>query len=151
MSHICTLKVELRDLAAIKAACQRMGWQLRQGQATFRWYGRYIGDYPDFEKRLRSLGINPADYGKCTHAIRVPGADYEIGLVQQGNKFVPLWDNYRPGGLQALTADNGMAGFYQAYVLEKSKLEARRKGLPTREVKQKDGSIKLVIEQRGAA
>jgi len=133
MSHIVTIKTELRDLAAIKAACKRMGWQLVEGQHTFSWWGHYVGDYRAFEERLRNLGIKPENYGKCDHAIRVPGAKYEIGLVQTGNQFIPLWDAYDTGGLQRITEANGMGGFLQAYAVEKAKLEARRKGYTVRE------------------
>jgi hypothetical protein len=140
-----TIKTELRDLAAIKAACKRMGWQLVEGQTTFQWYGRYIGDYPEFEKRLRSLGIKTEDYGKCSHAIKVPGAGYEIGLVQKGNQFIPLWDTWATGGLDKVTAENGMSGFMQAYAIEVAKLEARRKGYQVTERRLPNGSVTLAI------
>ncbi len=145
MSHIVTVSVELRDLAAVKAACQRMGWQLVENQRTFRWYGRYVGDFPAFEKQLRSLGIKTEDYGKCTHAIKVPGCEYEIGLVQKGSQFIPLWDSWCTGGLDKIATENGMGGFVQAYAIEKAKLEARRKGYQVTEHKLPNGSVRLSI------
>ncbi|MCX7428798.1 MAG: hypothetical protein NTW96_24625 [Planctomycetia bacterium] len=145
MSHIVTIKTELRDIAAIKAACKRMGWQLLEGQHTFRWYGRYVGDYREFEKQLRDLGIKTEDYGKCDHAIRVPGAEYEIGLVQRGNRFVPLWDTWGPGGLAKVSHENGMGGFLAAYAVEKAKLEARRKGYTVTEKTLPNGNIQLQV------
>ena len=145
MSHIVTIEPELYDPAAIRAACKRVGWELVEGRQTFRWYGRYVGDYRVWEKRLRDLGIEPEDYGKCDHAIRVPGAKYEIGLVRRGDQLIPLWDTYRPGGLGQVTAENGMNGFLQAYAIEKAKLEARRKGHRVTERKQPNGDIKLTV------
>ena len=122
-----------------------MGWELVEGQHTFKWYGRYVGDYRAFEKQLADLGIKVEDYGKCDHAIRVPGAEYEIGLVQKGNRFVPLWDAWREGGLNTITHNNGMGGFLQAYATEKAKLEARRKGYQVTERKLPNGSIRLEV------
>ena len=145
MSHIVTIQTELRDLAAIKAACKRMGWELLEGQHAFKWYGRYVGDYRAFEKQLADQGIAVKDYGKCDHAIRVPGAEYEIGLVQKGGKIVPLWDFYSPGGLGNIKQENGMGGFLQAYATEKAKLEARRKGYTVTERTLPTGEIQLQV------
>jgi len=70
MSHIVTIETQLTDLAAVKAACKRMGWVLVEGQKTFAWFGQYMGDYRAFEGRLNDLGIKVEDYGKCDHAIK---------------------------------------------------------------------------------
>jgi hypothetical protein len=145
VSHIVTIQAELRDLAAIKAACKRLGWEFVANKETFEWYGRYVGDYPVFQQQLLDLGIEVTDYGKCTHAIKVPGARYEIGLVAKGNKFVPLWDTWRPGGLQDVTNETGMNGFLAAYAVEKTKLEARRKGYQVKEHKADNGNVELEI------
>lgn len=145
MSHLVTIATQLRDLAASRAACKRMGWELLEGQKTFEWYGRYVGDYRAFEKQLTDLGIKTEDYGKCDHAIKVPGAEYEIGLVQKGDQLVPLWDAYKPGGLQDITNENGMGGFLQAYAIEKAKLEARRKGYSVTERTLPNGTVQLQV------
>ena len=145
MSHIVTIDTELKDVSAIKKACERMGWTYDENAKTFAWYGRYVGDYAAFEERLRSLGISTQDYGKCDAAIKIPGANYTIGLVEKDGKYIPLWDTWGPGGLSEITTTNGMGGFMQAYVCAKTQLEARRKGYSTREVVQRNGDTKIEI------
>lgn len=144
MSHVATIKTQLNDLQAIKAACQRMGWEFREGQDRYAWYGRSVGDYNAADNALAN-GMTEADLGKCTHAIRVPGATYEIGLVKQADgSFNPAWDWYEYGGLGKIRSENGMGGFLQAYALEKSKIEMRKKGFTCTERKLADGRIQVV-------
>lgn len=141
MSHVVTIKAKLIDLAAIEQACKCMGWTLVRGQKTFEWFGTWMDDYDQVDAAYVAAGIKPEEYGKCDHAIRVPGAKYEIGLVSREGSFLPLWDNWRSGGLSHLTAANGMGGFVQRYVAEKSKNELRRKGYTPIEQTRADGSI----------
>lgn len=123
-----------------------MGWKFQENQNVFAWYGQYVGDYRKYEKQITDLGISTSEYGKCTHAIQVPGAKYEIGLVRKGNRFVPLWDTWPAGGLQDITEASGMGGFLAAYAIEKTKLEARRKGYQVSEQKLPNGSTRLVVQ-----
>lgn len=143
MSHVVTIKCELRDLAAIEAACKRLGWEFRRDQKTFEWYGVWVGDYSGQDAAYLAADIKPEDYGKCDHAIRVPGASYEIGLIARQGKFVPVFDNWYSGGLKEFRADNGLKGFVQAYSVEKAKLELIRKGYRPVEQTKPDGSIVL--------
>jgi hypothetical protein len=46
MSHIVTIKVEVRDIAAAKAACKRLGWQFMENQQSYVWFGRSVGGEP---------------------------------------------------------------------------------------------------------
>lgn len=95
MSHITKINLLIKDLDALDKACSRLGLELVRGQKTFKWYGRFVGD------SLGIAGVNPADYGKCEHAIRVKGnvGAYEIGLVKRADdKGYDLhWDNYQGG------------------------------------------------------
>lgn len=141
MSHVVTIKCELRDLTAIEAACKRLGWTFKRGQNTFKWYGTWVGDYSGQDAAYIAADIKPEDYGKCDHAIGVPGASYEIGLIAREGKFLPVFDNWSSGGLKGLTAANGLNGFIQAYSVEKSKNELRRKGYSPVEQTRADGSI----------
>ena len=144
MSHVVSIETKLTDLGAVKAACARMGWQFCEGQETFKWYGTWVGDY-NAEDAAFKLGIKPEDYGKCDHAIRVPGASYEIGLLVRDGNIVPVWDFYGSGGLQKVLPDNGMNGFLQAYAVERAKMEARRKGHSVSERKLEDGRVQLTV------
>lgn len=135
MSHIVTIKTELRDLQAIRAACKRLGWTFVEGQRTYAWYGRYMGDSQLPE------GITQEELGHCDHAIRVPGASYEIGLKATGRGFVPLWDYWHAGKLP----ENAGQRLAQAYAIEKARAEARRAGHTVSERQLADGSVQLTI------
>jgi len=141
MSHVVTIKCELRDLAAIEAACKRLGWTFKRDQKTFEWFGEWMNDYAAADAAYVAMDMKPEEYGKCNHAIGVPGAKYEIGLIARDGKFIPVFDNWSSGGLKKLTAANGLNGFIQAYSVEKSKNELRRKGYSPVEQTRSDGSI----------
>ena len=135
MSHIVTVKTEVRDLTAIRAACRRLGWELKEGQRSYRWFGEWVGDSPLPE------GVNKDTLGTCAHAIAVPGARYEIGLQKTPTGFRVLWDYWNPGGLTQGTGGQ----FLQAYAVEKARIEARKQGRSVREETLKDGSIRLTV------
>jgi hypothetical protein len=141
MSHLVTIKTEIKDLAAVGAACRRLGWTLKEGQSTYAWFGESVGDYPLPE------GLTVADLGKCDHSIGVPGAEYEIGLVKRGQRLMPVWDFWRSGGLSKDTG-NQLA---QAYAVEKTKAAARNQGHLVTETTMPDGKIRLTLSLAGGA
>ena len=121
MSHVAKIELEIKDLDTLQAASERLGLEFVRNQKTYAWYGASVGDYPLPD------GITVEDLGKCDHAIRVPGAAYEIGIVRKNNKYILLWDFYSQGGLeQALGRNAGK--LKQAYAIERVYQEARRKG-----------------------
>ena len=158
--HVVTVKTELNNLQAIKNACLKMGWQFCQGQTTYKWVGTWVDDSPvprllfedeaeynrvvqmTREERRRYM---PGVLGKCTHAIKIPGAEGEIGIIQRGNLYIPIWD-YFAHGLIKLRDANGMAGFMQAYGVERTLLEAQRHGHTCFQHKLDDGSVQLRIQ-----
>ena len=121
MSHVSTIEIEIKDIEALKAACQRLGYEFREGQTSYRWFGRFVGNYP------LPQGFKVEDLGRCTHAIRVPGADYEIGVVTREGKTTLLWDFWRAGGLENVVGKNG-AKLKQAYAAEATKRAAKKAG-----------------------
>jgi hypothetical protein len=105
MSHVAIVDVEIKDLAALARACTNLGLQFNEGQKTYKWYGRSVGDYPLPD------GFKASDLGKCNHAISVPGNKqaYEVGICKNpnGKGYIPLWDFYAGGfGLQKLVGHN---------------------------------------------
>jgi len=95
MSHISRIDIKIKDLAALKTACQECGFEFVENQLTYKWYGTFVGDTPMLE------GLTEADLGKCDHAIKVPGASYEIGVKQMdGGHYELLFDYWRSGGLE---------------------------------------------------
>jgi hypothetical protein len=121
MSHVAKIELEIKDLDTLKGACERLGLEFMRNQKTYAWYGTNVGDYPLPD------GVSVEDLGKCDHAIRVPGATYEIGIVSRENKYILLWDFYRAGGLEQVLGKNA-GKLKQAYAIERLYQEAKRKG-----------------------
>lgn len=139
MSHLTKIKVEVSSLDILKAACDRLGIQFVPNQQTYKWWGRWMKDWPLPE------GINESDLGKCDHAILVPGADYEVGVVKQGDKYTLLYDFWSSGGLKAALGDNAEK-LVQAYAVEAAKAEAQMQGYSVWEENLSDGSIQLHVQ-----
>jgi Protein of unknown function (DUF1257) len=135
--------VSIRDLTALETAVKELGGIFVSNQKTYRWYGRYMGDtkLPD--------GIKESDLGKCTHAIRVDGAGYDIGVVlQPDNSYRLLWDYWGPGsGLVQQFGNNGnnLNKLMQSYSRHATKNAAKKAGYFCREKVLPNGNIKLQL------
>lgn len=141
MSHLAKIELEINDLTALDKACKRMGFELMKGQKTYKWYGRWVGDSPLPE------GVDKSKLGTCDHAIKVPGASYEVGVLKKDNgKYGLLWDYWGAGGLPEKIGKNGGL-LKQAYTLEKAKMESIKKGYFVKEQKL-NGKIQLTVEVR---
>ena len=122
MSHIVEIKTEIRDEAAVKAACVRLQLATPEHKTA----------------RLFSATVT----GLC---VQLPGwrypvvADLKTGQLQ--------YDNYNGHWGPQGELDK----FLQGYAVEKAKLEARRKGHRVSECKLDDGSIKVTVHVGGAA
>ena len=121
MSHISRIELEIKDLEALKSACERLGFHFMNNQKTYCWYGKWISNEPLPE------GITEEQLGRCDHAIHVPEAVFEIGIVRKNDKFILLWDSWIGGGLQkSIGKDAGI--LKQAYAIESVKRSAKLKG-----------------------
>lgn len=128
MSHIQTIEIEITDLNTVKSVCKRLGLAWKQDQKTFKWYS----------------GQN-----SCDHAIAVPNASYEIGVLKNADrKGYTLQVDYYD---RKVTEKIGQLGglFKQAYALEKAKAEAIKKGYSVREHKINERQIELRISVGG--
>lgn len=156
MSHVETCKVTFSNIQAVKAACEKLGLTFLEGKKTYAWWGNHVGDYP-LTDEMKAAGVTPATLGKCEHAIKVPGAAYEVGLWPVKDKpgvFLPLYDFYGSGGQplqRALCKQNpngtyskGLEKLADSYSLEVLKAKARAKGYQFQE-KTVNGVIKLVV------
>ena len=132
MSHISKIELEIRDLQSLKNACKKLGFQFMEGQKRYQWYGKWVGNQP------LPQGISEEDLGKCDHAIRVPAAVFEIGVVRRGNGYILLWDSWIGGGLQKHIGKEAEI-LKQTYAVESVKREARKKGYRLTEKKMKHG------------
>ncbi len=120
MSHISQIEVEIKDLKALKSACKQLGFYFIENQQQYRWYGKWLGRQP------LPIGITEEELGKCNHAVHVPTAIFEIGVVKRNNSYILLWDSWIGGGLSQAIGQN--AGILkQAYTVETVRKLARQK------------------------
>ena len=129
MSHTETIDLEVTDLKTLANTAKRLGGELRIGQLTYRWYGKFMRDYPLPE------GITEKDLGKCVHAIKFPGINYEVGVIKsktQKGAYELLWDFY-DGQLKRKMGGKKAVAFIQHYTMEKVSQAAMQKGKLCRE------------------
>ena len=122
MSHIVQVQTEVRDEAAVQAACSR----LRLPRAT-------RGTFQLYSSEETGLGIE------------LPHWKYPVVANTDTGQ---LWfDNYegRWGTQEFLDQ------FLQAYAVERTKIEARKQGHSVVEQRLDNGSIKLTVQVGGAA
>ena len=105
MSHISKIELEVKDLGILGQACKALGLELVRGKESFKWYGKP---------------------GTCDHAISVPNADYEIGVLNKGGIYELQCDYYDPSLEKVIGKQGGL--LKQAYAVSKATLEARKKG-----------------------
>jgi hypothetical protein len=117
MSHVVTIETEVRDAAAVQAACQRLGLP----QPT--------------------QGITQLFSGEATGlAVQLPGWLYAV--VCQLDSGHLAFDHYE--GRWGEEAQ--LHRFLQAYAVEKARIEAGRQGRTVTEQPLADGSIRLTVQ-----
>jgi hypothetical protein len=122
MSHIVQIQTQVRDPAAIAAACQRLNLA-----------APVFGAAKLFSE------------SKTGWQVRLPGWTYPA--VMDVNTGRVDFDNF--GGRWGDPAQ--LNKFLQSYAVEKAKIEARKKGHSVSEQALADGSIKLTIQVNGGA
>jgi hypothetical protein len=121
MSHVVTIRTEVKDAEAVRSACRRLGLaQPTEGTATL------------FATEVKGLLVKLPDW------VYPAVIDTATGQVN--------FDNY--GGVWG--DPKHLDAFLQAYAVEKAKLEARKRGHSVYEQPLADGSIKLTIQVGGA-
>ena len=118
MSHVVTLQTKVHDPVAVAAACQRLNLAPpRQGTAEL-FSGEAEGPI-----------------------VQLPGWQYPV-VIDTLSGFV-RYDNY-----QGYWGDQEQLDrFLQIYAVERTKLEARKKGYLVSEQALQDGSIKLQLTE----
>jgi hypothetical protein len=122
LSHTVTLKTEVRDQAAVAAACRRLTLPEPATGTAELYSGRATGlivQLPDW--------AYPVVIDTDTGTIRYDNYDGDWGDEQHLHRFL------------------------QAYVVERARCEARRKSYVTTEQPMTDGSIVVEIEVGGSA
>lgn len=147
-SHVVACDVVFKDLQSLAKAGEACGLEFREGQTTWKWYGRWMKDYHAVDAAYKN-GISPAEYGMCEHALTVKGSStaYEIGVKKnpKGPGYVLVYDFYGgPGGqLRAKIGQNAakLQQEYQKAVIAKTAVK-QRATLGTPQVLP-DGRIKI--------
>ena len=121
MSHISKIELEVRDLGILGQACSRLGLELFKNRKTFKWYGQEA---------------------PCDHSVKVPGADYEIGVINKGGSYELNCDYYDKNLEKVIGRKGGL--LKQAYAAEKTRIEARKKGYSVIE-RQTETGIRLHV------
>ena len=122
MSHIVRVQTQVRDAAAVSAACRRR--ELPEPLA---------GKHKVFQDKVEGL------------AVRLRG--WNFPAVCQLETGAVVSDNYQGRWGRQAELDQ----FVQAYAVEKTRIEARRRGHSVTEQTLTDGSIKLVVQVGVAA
>ena len=122
MSHVVSIKTEVRDAAAVRAACQRLGLAEPVQGTTKLFSGEVSG-----------LAVQLPDW---VYPIVCDTASGELKFDNFGGR----WGNQQH-----------LDRFLQAYAAEKVKIESRKKGHLVSETQLADGSIKLTVQIGGAA
>ena len=122
MSHIVTIRTEVRDPAAIGRACGRLDLPTPT-QGTARLFSSQATGW----------------------LVSLPRWRYP--LVCQTETGQLSYDNYQGAWGEPIELDK----FLQAYAIEKTRLEAHKQGYDVVEQPLSDGSVKLVLQMGGAA
>lgn len=146
MSHISTVDIEINDLQALRESCKLLGLELVEGQKTYRWYGRFMNDYHGDDAAYKH-GIDPKNYGKCEHAIRIPGNKkaYEIGVARKADgRLTLVWDFFCGGyGMEEKVGKNASL-LRREYSLAVGMKDMQKKGFKvTRQVNKVTGKPQM--------
>jgi len=121
LSHIVEIRTEVRDAGGVRAACDRLRLEPPvEGKAKL------------FSREVEGLAVRLRDW-------RYP-------VVFQTATGEAQYDNYSGRWGDQSRLDQ----FLQAYAVEQTKIEARRKGHSVSEQSLADGSIKLTVQVGGA-
>jgi hypothetical protein len=122
LSHIVTIKTEVRDQAAVAAACRRLALPEPVHGTAKLFSGQATGLLVQLSEWLYPAVIDTAS-----------------GQIRYDN-YEGCWGD-----------EKQLHRFLQAYVVERSRIEARKKNYLTTEQSLADGSIMVDIEVGGSA
>ncbi len=122
MSHFTSIKTQIKDINALREACQELGLELlpnaeARGYAEARQHGEFV--------------------------IRLKGP-YDVALNRQTDGTYGLSTDWWDGHVETeVGKDYGR--LLQLYGVHKATLEARKKGLSVLRRNQPNGSVKLIL------
>jgi len=131
MSHLATVKTEIKDIEALKEAAALVGLTFNENKTSFKWYGRV---------------------GKCDHSLTVTGdqAAYEAGLTQNADgSFMLQYDFFgNEGRALQRCIGNDADRLRNEYGVAVATRLARSKGRLVSRTNLENGKIQLVVTQR---
>lgn len=147
MSHVVSVNVVITDLAALEAACKELSLQFMRDQKKHAWWGQWANDYSASNAAYIQSGIKPEDYGKCEHAIKVPGSKYEIGVYKnpKGKGFILAYDNYSTGHVISEKLGVGLEKLKQLYAANVATMKAKANGWMVNRKWLPNGALKLEL------
>jgi hypothetical protein len=122
MSHIVSVRTEIRDQQAVEAACVRL-----------KWPEPVVGLHRLFSTSVEGLRV------------RAPRWQYPIVCDLQSGEL--SYDNFEGRWGDPVELDR----FKQSYAVEKTKIEARKQGRYVSELTLADGTVQLTVEVNGGA
>jgi hypothetical protein len=122
MSHFTTIKTQIKDIAALRSACQELGLALLTNTEA-RGYGSQTrtGDY----------------------VIKLNGP-YDIAVNKQPDNSFGLTTDWWQGHVEQEVGSN-YGKLLQLYAVHKATMEAKQKGVTVLRRQKQDGSIKLIL------
>lgn len=136
------MELLIKDLEALRSACKDLGCTFIPNKHDYKWWGSHVGDYPLPE------GMTKEEMGKCNHAIKVPGADWEIGVVKEkdGKSHKLIYDFYGGEGqkIHKVCGEN-LGKLKQRYTIDalKNKVKDKKK---IKEEQLEGKKVKITIE-----
>ena len=122
MSHFTEIKTQIKDMEALRLACQEMGLTFLQNTEARGYYeNKTKGDYVVQLKGPYDIALNKQPDGT-------------FGLIAD------LWN-----GHVEKEVGKGYGKLLQLHGVHKATIEARKKGLSALRRQQQNGSIKLVL------
>jgi len=122
MSHFTDIKTQIKDIKALRLACQELGLTLLQNTEARGYYeNKTKGDFVVQLKGPYDIALNK-------------NADGTFGLTAD------LWQGHVENEV-----GQGYGKLLQLYGVHKATIEARKKGLSVLRRHQQNGSIKLVL------
>ena len=122
MSHFTEIETQIKDIEALRSACQELGLSLLQNAEARGYYeNKTKGDFVIKLNGPYDIAINKQ-------------ADGTYGLTAD------LWNGHVENEV-----GQGYGKLLQLYGVHKTTLEARKKGLSVLRRQKQDGSIKLIL------
>lgn len=141
MSHIATIKLEVKDLDCLALACNRLGLELVRGQKEYNCWatGKTVAMIEALAKatgsQIQAEGVAIEDTCKCEHAIRNLATmgretyrNYEIGLISNGKGGYSLIFDFDGQYEMTEKAGAGLSKLKQWYAAEVGAKHAKKQG-----------------------